>query len=105
MADIIKSGQKGEMIICCRDDNFVFLKYLGKGDMDGGYTTWDRFEDLPKEWLYDSRFGYLCPECAKEFKIFVNKFCRKRLKYLIMVDPAGIEPATSCFTRQCLQGF
>ena len=74
MADIIKSGQKGKMIICCRDDNFVFLKYLGKGNADGGYTTWDKFEDLPKEWLYDSRFGYLCPECAKEFKIFVNKF-------------------------------
>ena len=34
MADIIKSEQKGKMITCCRDKNFVFLKYLGKGDTD-----------------------------------------------------------------------
>ena len=38
MADIIKSEQKGKMITCCRDNNFVFLKYIGKGDADGGYN-------------------------------------------------------------------
>lgn len=73
------SGTKGMMIRCCRDDNFVFLKYLGKGDTDGGYTTFDRYEDLPDDWLYDSRFGYLCPECAKEFKEFVNEFFNGRV--------------------------
>lgn len=66
--------QKGKMITCCRDNNFIFLKYLGKGETDGGYTTWDKFEELPDTWLHDSRFGYLCPECTLEFKKFVNKF-------------------------------
>ena len=68
------SEKKGKMITCCRDDNFIFLEYLGKGDMDGGYTTWDRFEDLPEDWLYDNLFGYLCPECAREFKKFMFDF-------------------------------
>lgn len=66
--------QKGKLITCGRDNNFVFLKYIGKGDADGGFTTWDKFEKLPDEWLYDNRFGYLCPDCAKIFKTFMSQF-------------------------------
>lgn len=75
------SEQKGKMITCSRDNNFVFLKYIGKGEADGGYTTWDEFEPLPKEWMYQSECGYLCPECAKQFKIFVNKFFNGNVCY------------------------
>lgn len=68
------SEQKGKMVTCARDDNFVFLKLIGKGEADGGYTVWDKFEPLPDNWLFDMDFGYLCPACAMKFKTFVNEF-------------------------------
>lgn len=65
---------KGQLVTCTRCSNHVFLKYLGKNETDGGYTVWDKFEDLPKGWLYETEFGYLCPECAEEFKRLVTNF-------------------------------
>ena len=68
----------GKMITCSRcdrDDNFVFLKYIRHIPMDGGYSPgYNEFEELPKEWLYESEFGYLCPECASEFRRFMTDF-------------------------------
>ena len=65
---------KGKMITCKRDNNWVFLKYLGEGDVDGGYTKYDKYEKLPDDWLYETRFGYLCPKCAREFREFMTNF-------------------------------
>ena len=65
---------KGIMSSCCRCDTIIFRKYIGKGDADGGYTTWDKYEDVPDDWLYGTEFGYLCPECAHKFKEFVANF-------------------------------
>lgn len=31
-------------------------------------------EPLPKNWIFDSRFGYLCPSCARAFVNFIDKF-------------------------------
>lgn len=73
------SAEKGLLVRCCRDDNFIFLKYLGKGDADGGYTTWDKFEKLPDDWLYETQFGYLFPECAKQFKKIMTEFFNGQL--------------------------
>ena len=69
-----KYEQRGKMIRCKRDDNFVFLKYLGEKDLDGGFSRYDNFEKLPEDWLYENEFGYLCPECAREFKTFMTNF-------------------------------
>lgn len=68
------SSKKGKMVTCCRCENWVFLEFIGKEHGDGGYTTWDKFEELPEGWLYASQFGDLCPECAREFKTWVNEF-------------------------------
>lgn len=65
---------KGMMVTCSRCGHQHFLKYLGKGDADGGYTTWDKYEKLPEEWLYETQVGYLCPECANKFRAFVTEF-------------------------------
>ena len=67
-------GKKGMLCECSRCSKTVFLQYTGKGETDGGYTTWDKFEDLPKEWLYETEFGYLCPDCATEFRQMLTKF-------------------------------
>ena len=69
-----KSSEKGVMHYCHRCDEKIFLKYSGKGETDGGYTTWDTYEKLPDEWLYETEFGYLCPKCAREFKIMMTNF-------------------------------
>lgn len=67
-------SEKGLMCYCRRCDEKIFLKYLGKGDADGGYTTWERYEKTPDDWLFETEFGYLCPKCAREFKIMMTNF-------------------------------
>ena len=69
-----KSSEKGMMNYCCRCDEKIFRKYTGTKDTDGGYTTWDTFEKLPDEWLYETEFGYLCPKCARGFRILMTNF-------------------------------
>ena len=65
---------KGKMITCNRDSNFVFLKRLVDGDTDGGFTKYERYEDLPSDWMFATQFGYLCPKCAREFRTFMTTF-------------------------------
>lgn len=68
------SGIKGKLISCDRCGHEHFLKYTGEGESDGGYTRWDKFEDLPEDWLWESEIGYLCPHCAGIFRAFIHKF-------------------------------
>lgn len=65
---------RGIMSFCCRCNTAVFRKYIGQGERDGGFTKWDKYEDLPDGWLYETEFGYLCPECAHKFKAFMTYF-------------------------------
>lgn len=63
---------KGELVSCCRCPTTIFLKYLGTDSF--GFRDEDRFESLPREWMYQTQFGYLCPKCAKEFQTFCRDF-------------------------------
>lgn len=67
------SETKGKLTTCDRCGEEIFLKYIGKGETDGGYTTWDRFEDLPEEWMFNTQIGYLCPHCAGIFRTFIHR--------------------------------
>lgn len=67
------SERKGKLVSCDRCGREIFLKYIGKGEADGGYTIWDRFENLPDDWMYTSQIGTLCPHCAGLFRIFIYK--------------------------------
>ena len=58
----------GKLCNCSLCDRSVFSKKLPDVVADGGFTTWERYEPLPEDWLYESDFGYLCPSCAHEFK-------------------------------------
>lgn len=42
----------------------------------------DKYEDLPKEWLHESEFGHLCPDCALQFRLFMTTFFDGKLEYL-----------------------
>lgn len=74
------SETKGKLTTCDRCGKEIFRKYISKGETDGGYTTWDKFEDLPEEWMYHSQIGYLCPHCAGIFRAFIHKLmdCNQR---------------------------
>lgn len=66
--------EKGILTTCDRCETIVFRKFIGTGDLDGGYTKFDKFEPLPDDWLYLSQIGDLCPVCANEFKRFIHNF-------------------------------
>lgn len=69
------SEVKGKLITCNRCDETLFLKFLEHVDMDGGFSQgYNKYEDLPEDWLYESELGHLCPNCARDFRMFVTSF-------------------------------
>ena len=70
--------KKGLLVTCDRCDATTFRKYIGKGDADGGYTTWDKFESIEEGWEFcaiDFRKSIrLCPTCAQRWKHHVDMF-------------------------------
>lgn len=54
---------KGLLKICDRCGETVFLKTIGDGEADGGYTRWNKFETPPEGWGYSLKVGTLCPKC------------------------------------------
>ena len=71
------SEKIGKLITCVRCPTNIFLKQVGT-DYGSNYTDpgYSRMvcEDLPKTWIYDTRFGHLCPTCAREFVNFIDVF-------------------------------
>ncbi len=65
---------EGCLVECSRCGKTHFLKYIGDGETDGGYTRWRKYEPLPEEWLNTIEIGYLCPICANEFRTFIKNF-------------------------------
>lgn len=75
--------ENGQLRTCDRCGKTVFLKTVGDGETDGGYTRWNKFEDV-KGWTTESDIGDLCPDCSellnilkKNFKKEVEKFKNK----------------------------
>lgn len=65
----------GKLLECDRCGKTHFLKYLRSETRDGGYSgEYDVYEETPKRWLHETQIGWLCPECADEFKLFVSSF-------------------------------
>lgn len=64
----------GRLTICDRCGEKVFSKYTGEGELDGGYTRWNKFEDLPDGWDFHSETGRLCPKCNGEYIDLIKKF-------------------------------
>ena len=64
----------GRLTICDRCEEKVFSKCTGEGELDGGYTRWNKFEDLPEGWGWHSETGRLCPKCNDEYNSLIEKF-------------------------------
>ena len=64
----------GKLTICDRCGEQVFSKCNGEGEMDGGFTRWNKFEKLPDGWESHYETGMLCPKCNEEYKVIIEKF-------------------------------
>lgn len=69
------SEVKGMLKTCDRCGESVFLKAIGVGELDGGFTKWSNFEDAPEGWIwnYDTR-KLLCPKCSAAYISIVKQF-------------------------------
>lgn len=70
------SDIKGLMRTCDRCGAWVFMKCVGEGSADGGYTRWNNFEPV-SGWDYIKDVGTVCPKCWDEYTRFLNKFKQK----------------------------
>lgn len=68
----------GKEVICDRCHKRIFLRKVDSKELDGGYTTYDVYEEKPKEW----KVGYsskgvtrdLCPDCYNVYVKILKSF-------------------------------
>lgn len=66
----------GRLIKCDRCGKETFCKANGEGELDGGYTRWNKFEDA-SGWSHELGIGDLCPDCTQKFKELKDNFAKK----------------------------
>lgn len=66
------SEVEGKLLTCDVCGKTVFLKYVGDGETDGGFTRWRKYEDKPEGWSVSYGFGTLCPSCAKRIRTAID---------------------------------
>lgn len=63
---------EGKMLTCDLCGATVFLKYVGDGKADGGFTKWRKYEDIPDGWgswhVGDIIHSFLCPDCNQRMQ-------------------------------------
>lgn len=59
--------ENGRRYICDRCGAETFCRCIGEGEMDGGFTRWNKFEALPGGWKSHLSVGLLCPECNHKY--------------------------------------
>lgn len=68
------SEVKGLLKTCDRCGETIFLKTIGDGEADGGYTRWNKFEAPPEGWDFHLKVGTLCPKCNTEYNKLLERF-------------------------------
>ena len=64
----------GRKYTCDRCGDETFCKCTGEGELDGGYTRWNKFEPLPTGWETHGDTGLLCPDCNGLYKRMIHSF-------------------------------
>lgn len=67
----------GKLVSCDRCGDTVFLKCIGEGETDGGFTRWNKFEPLHDGWTYCNGVGRLCPKCTEQFNKMLKNFIQE----------------------------
>lgn len=71
---------KGMLVVCDRCGEQAFLKTIGEGEADGGYTRWNKFEQKPSGWdslSFENKWYTLCPVCNAKYSAFVKSFLER----------------------------
>lgn len=74
--------RKGKLLDCDRCGKSTFLKLIGEGEADGGFTRWDKFERMPEGWGFIDtnnsmdRIALLCDNCSKEYMKMFKEFMK-----------------------------
>ena len=76
------SRENGEVVTCNRCGVKIFRKCIGEGELDGGYTRWNKFEEFPEGWSFPHGLGDLCPECSREWTRIENDFMNKKTEFI-----------------------
>ena len=76
------SRVNGCLVACDRCGESVFLKTIGDGEADGGFTRWNKFESLPKGWGSDYSVGTLCPTCNQKWKSLKEDFLKAQNEFM-----------------------
>lgn len=67
--------ENGRLYTCDRCGAQAFIKTIGDGEADGGYTRWNKFEPL-EGWGMSPNFGNLCPRCNAEWSHTIDEFMK-----------------------------
>ena len=67
----------GKIVTCDRCGREVRRKLLERTELDGGFTSTNRFAEMPETWKYHHDTGWLCPDCADEFQKHLDAFMKK----------------------------
>lgn len=70
----------GQLRTCDRCGASVFLKCIGEGETDGGYTRWSKFEEA-EGWSKELDMGDLCPSCTAELEALKEEFKWKKKRW------------------------
>jgi hypothetical protein len=69
------SCKVGKLYTCDRCGAEAFCAHIGKGEADGGFTTWNVFDPLPKGWKeHGYGIGTLCPTCSAVYADWIERF-------------------------------
>lgn len=72
------SEVNGRLQSCDRCGETVFLKVIGEGEADGGFTRWNKFEPAPEGWKNHWDVGLLCPKCNESYKSILEAFMAQK---------------------------
>lgn len=60
--------------VCKRCGEVLLRKRIETEYLDGGFTTYEKFEDNPDGWKYHAETGDLCPECEALYQSRLQAF-------------------------------
>jgi hypothetical protein len=73
--------QCGKLVTCERCGATIFLKTVGDGVTDGGFTRWNKFEPFPDGWesVHTLKTWIrICPDCLSEYKKIITAFMENK---------------------------
>lgn len=70
----------GQLVTCDRCGTEIFVKHIGDGELDGGFTRWNNFESLPNGWG-GHKGKTLCPDCFREWNRLETEFMNKEIEF------------------------